>query len=143
MPLTLDLSAIGPFTRRFRRPLAASSAALAVLILASLRGPTAAPPSPDAALTLDKDEVAVPVSLALSSDLIALGSAIDIVAVPDLGGGARIVARDARVIRASSQGGFGASPGATIVVAVTAGEALELADAGAAGTLTALIHAGP
>ena len=30
-----------------------------------------------------------------------------------------------------------------VVVAVTAGEALELADAGAAGTLTALIHAGP
>lgn len=93
--------------------------------------------------SLAADEVAMPLVLASGAEVVQPGSIIDVVAVPELGTGAHIVARDARVLSIPARSGFASSTSATVVIAVSPTDALDIADASAAGTLSALIHAGP
>ena len=141
-----ERSAFASLIRRYRRPLAACCAGLAVLLTISA---LKAPPPADAAMGTDLapvpaiGEVAAPVTLAspaIASSL-EVGDIIDLVAVPTSGAGrAAVVARGARVLDLGDSAGFGASASALVVVSVPELDALAIADATVDSELTALIH---
>lgn len=125
---------------RFRRPLAAVLAGLAVLVTVStLRSEP--PPAPAMASTPSSapGEVTVPVPLAVSAGILQPGDVIDLVSVDD-DGRARVVAPRARVVgQPASVGGFG-STDPLLLVAVPEAVALALASATARDALTVLIR---
>lgn len=108
--------------RRHRRPLAAVLAFLAVLALGtSLRAP-AAPEGAPAAITLADGEVAVPVTLASSAvaGTVRPGDVVDLVVAQS----GDVIAHGARIIEASSAGGFTAAGTAVVVLATDRASAL-------------------
>jgi hypothetical protein len=152
----MNSSVIGHLIRRYRRPLAAVSAGLAVMLaLAVLTSP-----SPEAVQTEMQiaagpapGEVAAPITLASSeiASSLSVGDIIDIVAIPatsdverapvsDQIGRATILARKARVLQVSHAEGFTSNSSALIVIAVSESVALALADATSTSHFTALIH---
>ena len=143
---SFERSPLGAFVRRYRRPLAAVSAGLAVLLAVSaLKAPASdqATMAADSTSTLLPGEVAAPITLASApiASSLAAGDVIDLVSVPrQNAGAAEVVARRARVIEVGESSGFASSASALIVVAVSESTALALADAGARADLTALIH---
>lgn len=152
----IDRSAIAHLVRRYRRPLAAVSAGLAVMLALAV----ITSPSPDAMQTeMDiaagpaSGEVAAPITLASAeiASSLAVGDIIDIIAIPvtgdadralpaDQAGRATILARNARVLQVSDSEGFTSNSSALIVIAVTESVALTLADATSTSHFTALIH---
>lgn len=125
---------------RYRRPVAAALAAVAVLLTVStLRADPAPPTVTEQAPPVAAGEVTVPVPIALRSvvDLLEPGDVVDLVALtPE--GGTNVVAERARVVDTPS-GGL-ASPSDVLLVAVPEAEAITLAGAGAQGSLSVLIR---
>jgi hypothetical protein len=143
---TIERSPLAALVRRYRRPLAAVCAGLAVLLtLSALKAP--APAALGTALESGPQpglgEVAAPVTLAspeIASSL-EVGDIIDLVAIPTGGAGmAAVVSRRARVLEIGASNGFGASASALVVVAVPEAEALAIAGATSDSDLTVLIH---
>ena len=139
-----DRSPLTALVRRYRRPLAAVCAGLAVLLtLSSLKAPAPVASGPENGPRLSLGEVAAPITLA-SADIAAslkVGDMIDVVAIPNQEAGiSRVVARGARVLEIGTSDGFGASASALVVIALPESEALAIADATADSDLTTLIH---
>ena len=125
---------------RYRRPVAAALAAVAVLLTVSaLRADPAPPTVTEQAPPVAAGEVTVPVPIAPRSvvDLLEPGDVVDLVALtPE--GGTNVVAERARVVDTPS-GGL-ASSGGVLLVAVPESVAVDLAGAGAQGSLSVLIR---
>ena len=141
-----ERSAVVSLIRRYRRPLAAICAGLAVfLTISALKAPppAASAMGTDPTPTPAAGEIAAPVMLASAAiaSSLEVGDIIDLVAIPTSGAGrAEVVARSARVLEIGDSAGFGASASALIVVAVPELDALAIADATVDSELTALIH---
>ena len=141
---TFDRSPLAALVRRYRRPLAAVCAGLAVLLtLSSLKAPAPDASGLETGPRLALGEAAAPITLA-SADIAAslqVGDIIDVVAIPNQEAGiSEVVARGARVLEIGTPDGFGASASALVVIALPESEALAIADATADSDLTALIH---
>lgn len=141
-----ERSAFASRIRRYRRPLAAVCAGLAVLLtISALKAPqpAASAMGMDLAPRPAIGEIAAPITLASAAiaSSLEVGDIIDLVAIPTTGTGrAKVVARRARVLDIGDSSGFGASESALIVVAVPELDALAIADATVDSELTALIH---
>lgn len=144
--ITFERSAFASRIRRYRRPLAAVCAGLAVLLtISALKAPqpAASAMGMDLAPRPAIGEIAAPITLASAAiaSSLEVGDIIDLVAIPTTGTGrAQVVARRARVLDIGDSSGFGASATALIVVAVPELDALAIADATVDSELTALIH---
>ena len=142
----VERSAFASRIRRYRRPLAAVCAGLAVLLTISALNapqPAASAMGMDLAPRPAIGEIAAPITLASAAiaSSLEVGDIIDLVAIPTTGTGrAQVVARRARVLNVGDSGGFGASESALVVVAVPELDALAMADATVDSELTALIH---
>lgn len=125
---------------RHRRPAAAVLAAVAVLLTVStLRSDPAQPTVTEQEPAVAAGEVTVPVPIALRSviDLLEPGDIVDLLSVtPE--GGTDVVVERARVVDAPS-GGLSSS-GGVLLVAVPESDAIDLAGAGARGSLSVLIR---
>jgi hypothetical protein len=153
---SMDPSVIGHLIRRYRRPLAAVSAGLAVMLaLAVITSPSPAAVQTEMEIAAGPapGEVAAPITLASSeiASSLSVGDIIDIVAIPAARnaeqvlnsgqtGRATILARKARVLQVSDSQGFTSNSSALIVIAVSESVALTLADATSSSHFTALIH---
>lgn len=127
---------------RFRRPLAAGLAALAVLVTVNSLASSPTPaPVPATRATTVPGEVTVPVPLAVRAvaDVLAPGDIVDLVSIAD-DGSARVVAARARVVEQPDAGGGFTPTTALLLVAVPESSALDLATATAQGAMTVLIH---
>ena len=144
--ITFERSAFASRIRRYRRPLAAVCAGLAVILtISALKAPqpAASAMGMDLAPRPAIGEIAAPITLASAAIASSLdvGDIIDLVAIPTTGTGrAKVVARRARVLDIGDSSGFGASESALIVVAVPELDALAIADATVDSELTALIN---
>ena len=137
--VAFERSALASRIRRYRRPLAAVCAGLAVLLtISALKAPqpVASAMGIDLAPRPAIGEIAAPITLASAAiaSSLEVGDIIDLVAIPTTG------ARRARVLDIGDSSGFGASATALIVVAVPELDALAIADATVDSELTALIH---
>ena len=125
---------------RYRRPVAAALAAVAVLLTVStLRVDPAPPAVTEQAPPVAAGEVTVPVPIALRSvvDLLEPGDVVDLLAItPE--GDTDVVAQRARVVEAPSAGL--SSSGGVLLVVVPEADAVDLAGAGARGSLSVLIR---
>ena len=125
--------------RHRRRPVAAALAGAAVLIaLISLQPapPVTAPPLDPTQPIPGEVAITVELSSQAAAAVITPGDRVDIIERPEAGP-PRIIARDARVLAASSAG-FLASSSAALLIAVDEPTALRLS--GASGDLTPLIR---
>lgn len=133
------------FIRRHRRSLAATCAALAVLLaLGSVRSaasPASVNPTTNPMTTLARGDVAIPVPLSPppAAGLLHLGDVIDLIAVNEAGT-ATTVARGARVTAVPAAGGFMSTSSALVLVAVDELTALRIAGATGTSELTFAIH---
>lgn len=142
MGLSLDADAFRSIVRRYRRPLAAASAGLAALITLGLvtGSPDTVTAASGRAWRPGSDEAQLPIAMSGVNAVVPAGSRIDVIALPDNGFGAQIIARDVLVLDHPTGSAVGSTSATVLVLAVTEAEALRLADAAAAGTLTALIR---
>ncbi len=130
--------------RRHRRFIAASCAALAVLLaLGSVRSagtPSAAVAGgPIAALVQGELAIPVPLSPPAAAGLLHLGDVIDVIAISE-SGTASTVARGALVLGVPAGGGFMSAASAIVLVAVDELTALRIAGATGSGELTFALH---
>lgn len=125
---------------RHRRAVAAALAAAAVLItVTTLRSDPPPPIVTEQAPPVAPGEVTVPVPIGLRAviDLLQPGDIVDLVAVT-AEGSTDVVAQRARVIDAPPSGLAGSV--GVLLVAVHESDAVDLAGAGARGSLSVLIH---
>ena len=130
--------------RRHRRLLAATCAALAVLLAlgsVSSAGAPAAAVAGGPITALGQGELAIPVPLSppAAAGLLHLGDVIDVIAISD-SGTAATVARDALVLGVPAGGGFMSAASAIVLIAVDELTALRIAGATGTGDLTFALH---
>jgi hypothetical protein len=149
-PQPFDRRELQRLINRYRRPLAAICAGLAVLIAMSVIRVEGQEPA-QTAVNLSGPavgEVAVPVIVGSSqiASIASGGDYVDILAVPkesiaESSTAATIVARRARVVESGSPGGgFMPASGGMLVVAVDESTALAIADASSWADLSIAVH---
>jgi hypothetical protein len=121
--------------RRYRRPLAATLAALSVLIIVSVLKP-APPVEPTIALdtTIGAQEVGVPLTLANAAlaSAIRIGDVVDVIAVDESTANSRVIASAVRVVEVHQN--------ALIVIAAAPHQSTELIASSLSSAITVAIH---